>query len=198
MSTQWIRKTPKKGKKHQLVNIPSSTVRYAGPFRLPRALEQENVVTVEKNQVFNLNSDVAGTIALVQGSSPAGIGDWSSLAGSFEEFRTLAFEIEFRPANRYSKVTTTTLPMVAIVDRAGPAALANQVTGANHASAQLVSLEDPFKVGCKMTGTDESDFIATATPVSVSWIKFYVTGNSVSTTYGTCFVKYIIQLRGEA
>jgi len=180
------------------INIPTAAVTYRGPYRLPQALPQTNVLTVEKNLFFNLFSDVGGTIALVQGSSPAAIGDWTSLANSFEEYRTLAFEIEYRPANRYSKVTTATFPSCWIVDRSSASALGSSITAANHASCRLLSLEDPFKIGCKMTGTDESDFIPTSAPISVSWIKAYVTGLTASTTYGSCLVKYVIQLRGEA
>jgi hypothetical protein len=85
--------------------------------------------------------------------------------------------------------------MVGVVDRRVSTALASYDAGVSHESHKLLSLEDPWTMEVLMDGSEEAQFQAVSGPVSVTWIKLYATGLTVSTTYGKVFVEYLVQFR---
>ncbi len=67
---------------------------------------------------------------------------------------------------------------------------------ASFESARLLSLDDPWSIKCDMQNAEEAQFQPTASPASVTYIKFYGDTLSASTTYGKVFISYLVQFRG--
>jgi len=143
----------------------------------------------------DLASTVGGVIADVYGSSPAGAPNWGDTNSVWGEYRTLAVTVEFRPNNRYSKTTTTCVPIAVVTDRRNATALASYDNATSRESCRLLDLEDPWSQVLKMDGSEEAQFVAVSGPLSFYWIKLFATGLTVSTTYGKVFVKYLVQFR---
>lgn len=175
--------------------LASSAQRFVGPFDGRWRHFANHTTTLMLTDQVDLASTAGGAIADVYGNSPTGSPNWADTNTVWGEFRTLAMRVRFLPNNRYSKTTTTCVPMVAIVDRRASTALASYDAGVSHESHRLVSLEDPWTMEVFMEGSEESQFQAVSGPVSVSWIKLYATGLTVSTTYGKVFVDYLVQFR---
>jgi len=171
---------------------------YNGPIISAIDRAQEDLHTMLVARTIDVTTSGAGGFLSVISDDPSATSDWSSLSGSFEEYRTLGMHIKFYPQNRYSKVSVVTRPVGMIVDRNASAALASYDVVATHASAQICSMDDPFTYEARMQGSDEAEWNRTASPISHYWIKFYSDGNSFSTTYGIMFIYYRVQFRGRA
>lgn len=175
--------------------LPVSAQRYIGSA-VPRWAFQANHTT---EMILTDNADLAstagGTIADIFGNAPTGAPNWADTNTVWGEYRTLAMTVEFYPNNRYSKTTTTCVPLAVVVDRRAATALSSYDNATSRESCRLLSLEDPWRQVVKMEGSEESQFVAVSGPTSSNWIKLYATGLTVSTTYGKIFVKYLVQFR---
>jgi hypothetical protein len=168
---------------------------YRGPA-LPRwAFSANHSTELILTDNVDLASTAGGAIADVYGNSPTGAPNWADTNTVWGEYRTLAITVEFYPNNRYSKTTTTCVPIAVVVDRRASTALASYDSATSHESCRLLSLEDPWRQTIKMTGSEESQFVAVSAPNSSSWVKLYASGLTVSTTYGKVFIKYLVQFR---
>jgi len=175
--------------------VSTSAQAYRGPA-VPRWAFQANHTT---EMVLTDNSDLAstagGAIATVFGSGPSGCPNWADTNTVWGEYRTLAMTVEYYPNNRYSKTTTTCVPLAVLVDRRNSTALTSYDNATSHEACRLLSLEDPWRQSIKMEGTEEAAFSAVSGPNDFFWVKLYATGLTVSTTYGKIFVKYLVQFR---
>jgi hypothetical protein len=189
---------PRKGKTQgKLFKEPSSkSISYNGPVRLASADAEQSLHSLQLVNEFQLTSNSGGVINNVFPSSPNGCADWSSLALVFDEYRTLGFQVEFYPDNRYTKVTTNCTPLVCVVDRDNAAALTTYTIGAQYESCKFESVEDPWIRKVKMNGIEDSGFVNTTSPVPTFYIKLYGQNESVSTTYGLIIIRYLVQFRG--
>jgi len=182
-----------------LKELSADALEYRGPVRTAADMEQEDLHTTAFSAEFNLASSVGSQIQFVLTSDPSTlVSDWASLAASFEESRTLAIELAFYPSNRYNKTTTTTRPILLLVDRNNGGVIGNYNAGSTHVSARIKSLEDPWKITAKMQGADEAQWTSTSGPTARYWIKTYADGLSASTEYGLCIATYRVQFRGRA
>jgi len=194
----------KKQKKHlKVLNSqgPSEKVtKYTGPFLPIGAKNEVQTLVLLQAQAFDLITSGAGVINTTYGSWPSGTSNWSSLSTTWHEARTLSFEMLFYPQNRYNKTTTTTRPLVTLIDHEDAATVGSYVSAASHNSMQLHSLEDPFRTIAKMDGVEESVFQDTGVSASTGnrfYIKLYSDGNSLSTTFGVVILRYLVQVRGK-
>lgn len=183
--------TQRQGPKELSVSAQS----YRGPA-VPRwAFSANHTDTMLLVDNVDLASTAGGAIADVYGNSPSGAPNWADMNTVWGEYRTLAMTIEFYPNNRYSKTTTTCVPLAVVVDRRNATAYASYDAATSHETARLRSLEDPWRVEIKMDGSEESQFIAVSGPTSSNWLKLYASGLTISTTYGKVFIKYLVQFR---
>jgi hypothetical protein len=174
---------------------PIGAMVYTGPLKPGWALHANHTTTLLLVDNLTVASSGAGIIADVYGTSPSGCPNWGDTIDIWGEYRTLAMRVRFFPANRYSKTTTTCLPGVRIVDRRSATALASLDAGCTHETAIITSLEDPWRSEIRMNGAEEAQFMAVSGPTSFAWVKLYFTGLSLSATYGTVFVEYLVQFR---
>ncbi len=172
---------------------------YFGPVK-SRFTEREEVDlhTETLHWVGDFSSTGASVMNASFGSSPTSAGDWSNFAAVYAECRVLGIEIHFVPKDRYSKSTTTCVPIVGVIDRTSSSPLSTYSSAYAYASARILSLEDPWSIIAHMQNAEESQFQAVGSIASLYWIKFYGDGLSVSTTYGKIFISYRVQFRGKA
>jgi len=171
--------------------------RYTGPVAVRGANRQAQITTKEMHQAFQFNSTGAGVFSTVFGSRPDTCSSWAGFAAVFDQYRTLAFELTFMPDNRYSKTTTTCLPMLIVSDRDDATALTSLAAACSYDSVKMVSLEDPWSYTMKMDGIEEAAFLDTASPANTFYIKTYVSGLSLTTGYGLVLLTYRVQFRAS-
>lgn len=191
-------KNSKIANRGQSANPPSNVVSYRGPAILPGSYEQYDVHSVNMSYEFAVTSTAAGTIDFATGSGGvSNVGDWASISAGFAEYRVLAMRFRYFPYNRYSKTTTTCIPFITAVDRNSSSSLGSYANAANHASAKISSIEDPWQRDVKMDGADEAAFQPVSSATSFFWLKVYASGLSISTTYGLAVITYLVQFRGK-
>jgi len=172
-----------------------SAQRYVGPIIGSPFNDANHTTTLLLIYQTSLASTVGGVVADVFGNNPSSASNWGDSNAVWGEYRVLAFRLEFYPVNRYSKTTTVTFPVLVDVDRRNSTALTSFSVAAARETCKMRSLEDPWHEEIRMTGSEESQFIAVSAPTALSWFKLYSTGLSVSTTYGLILVKYLVQFR---
>jgi len=172
-----------------------SSQQYNGPVSMRVFSGGDHTTTLLLTYQTTLVSDAGGVISTVFGNNPSSAGNWADTNTVWGEHRVLAFKVEFFPYNRYSKTTTTCIPVVVDVDRRSATALPNMAAATSRETAKLKSLEDPWKIEAKMKGSEEAQFLAVSSPNSFIWIKTYTSGLTVSTTYGLILVRYLVQFR---
>lgn len=175
--------------------LPVSAQKFLGSLDAGWRRFGNHTTTMMLTDQVDLASTAGGAIADVYGNSPTGSPNWADTNTVWGEFRVLGMKVRFYPNNRYSKTTTTCVPLVVCVDRRVSTALASYDAGVSREAHRLLSLEDPWTEQVLMDGSEEAQFQAVSGPVSVSWIKLYATGLTVSTTYGKVFVDYLVQFR---
>jgi len=173
---------------------------YKGPINLHAMKEQEELYTVPLLFTGSLTSTAGAVLDAFYTNDPVSyaLAEWNSLAALYGEYRVLGIQVEYYPINRYSKTTTQCTPLVVFVDRDAPTSLSGSyLAAAQHESARILSLEDPWKEAAKMQNAEESQFKQTNLTSADFSVKFYADGLSVSSVYGRVFVRMLIQFRGR-
>jgi hypothetical protein len=195
------KRRPRRSAKRGSTHPSGASLVYRGPYKLPGAREQNTLYTMEIRSLLTLSSSVGGVINQVFDNNPSGYQDWSSIAALWDEYRPLSIFVEYKPYNRYSKVTTVTRPMYLVADRDSVGALGSVNAAIQYESCRVVSLEDFWSSGVKTEGAlslgGTTSWTTTASPVASYCLKTYTTGLSASTTYGDVLVTTLIQLRGR-
>lgn len=194
------KKHAKKKGKSELPNPSANTQSYKGPIISKAMREAEDLVPIPLIFTGAISSTAGGVIDAYYSSDPNsyGLSEWTNLVALYGEYRLLGMEVKFYPRDRYSKTSTVCMPLVVLVDRDAPTfALGSYQVAASHASARIVSLEDPWVEVAKMQNAEESQFIATNATHAFYSVKFYADGLSVSANYGRAFVYLLIQFRGR-
>jgi len=187
--------------------LPIKALQYFGPVRTPDVLRQQDCYTTVLQIDGVLSSDGAGQFNPVFSSSPNAPGGglsacpgWSSLAAVFDEFRTLAFEIEFLSVydqliSGASNVLTT------VLDYDVATALGAYGTADNYGSQKNFSIQEydgkVKKRKILMSGPENSGFTNTGAPASLFWIKCYAASLALSSQVVHMFVRYRVQFRGR-
>ena len=170
---------------------------YRGPITSRAGREEADLHTVLLFYIAELISTGGGVVNNVMDDNPSNASEWSNFSALFHEYRVLGATLEFWPQNRYSKSTTITRPVAAIVDRSAAGALGSYAAAFNHPSARMVGLDDPFKVVWHMENAEESTFLQTASSAARHWFKLYADTVSNTTTYGIYRVSLLTQFRGR-
>lgn len=177
---------------------PSANVTiYKGPIIDPQDRQESDMIETVLSFTDVLDSNGAGAILDVIGNDPAASGDFSSFSNIYDEYRVLGERLEFFPYNRYSKTTTTCVPIIVVKDRNDSLALASYSAALQYSSAVKRSLEDPWVEQMKMNGIEDAGFVNTASTSANRWYKFYGDGLTTSTNYGRYFFYLRVQFRGR-
>jgi len=198
------KKSPKVNKwrmSHEQVALevlgPSPNVlQYFGPVKFQfETLQLSTYTTVIAGEAA-LSSDAGGSIASVWTNSPNVSGVWGSIANLFDEYRTLAFRVEYYPHNKYNRgVSVTTQPILVVLDMDNSTALTSYTSGTYFSSAKMFTMDDKWVYEGKMSGVTDGQFITTASPTPFAWIKSWATGLTASTNYGLLLFYWRVQLR---
>jgi len=175
--------------------LSTSAQRYNGPVVSRVFNFGDHTTTLLLVFQTTLASDGAGVIASVFSNNPSSAANWADTNTVWGEYRCLGFRVEFFPYNRYSKTTTTCVPLVVDVDRRSATALASYAAATSRETAKMRSVEDPWFEQATMNGSEESQFLAVSSTTPFIWIKTFGSGYTISTTYGMIIVKYRIQFR---
>lgn len=194
------RRAPRRSNQFRQAPNPSPNLQtYKGPIVSKADKEEADMIVAPLNFTGVLTSTAGGVIDSSYSSDPASyaLADWTNLAATWHEYRTLGFRVEFFPNDRYSKTTTKCTPMIVCIDRQSAGTLGSYQVAMDHSSAKKVSLEDPWSMEVKMSNAEESQFISSVGTQALLWIKFYADGLTVSTQYGRAFVYLLLQMRGR-
>ncbi len=193
------RKRTRRAQFRQAPRVNPNSLVYTGP--IISAADRQEADTDETMLMFtgDISSSAGGTIDSNYSNDPNSysLNDWTNLIALWHEYRVLGFTVKFFPNNRYSKTTTVTAPLIVCVDRQTSGTLSTYQGAMNHSSAMVKSIEDPWTMTAKMQNAEEAQFKSTASTSANTWIKFFATGLSVSTSYGRSFVYLRIQFRGR-
>jgi len=180
---------------------------YRGIVRSPADFRQKDLHTVVLSTDGTIPSDSSGILAPVFGSSPAAPGaslgacaGWSSLASTFDEFRTLAFEVEFLSV--YDQlISGASQILAAVIDYDANTALSSYGVSDNYSSQRMFSVQEydgkVKRVVARMTGIENAGFQNTASPAALYWIKFFASNLAISSQVIHVFVRYRVQFRGR-
>jgi len=181
--------------RRKMANPSSTIVNYRGPIitRAERSDTNERVVVL--HELATVTSSGAGVLNAVYGSNPSASSNWSSMASAFDEYRTLGMQIRYMPFNRYNKVTTSCIPLLAVLDYNDASSLTSTTDATQYQSVLMKSLEDPHSMTIKMSELTAAAFTTTASPVNLFYIKIYASGLSLSTGYGYYLISRRVQFR---
>ncbi len=144
-----------------------------------------------------LTSDGSGLITSVFSNSPTSAQNWSSYAGTFDEYRVLAYNVTFKPLWPCGGSTQTFwAPIARVVDRSDATALTSYALASRYDSFKESAGQRKFSQWWNMTSVEEAAFISTSSSTPNSWIKLYSSGNSASLTVGRVEITYLVQFRG--
>lgn len=179
----------------------ASTVVYTGPLRQPVGDRGGvDTIKVELHEATDVpfTSSAGGVINFNFAMTPITAADWTSWASVYGEARLLGCRVQFLPRNRYSKSTTVTTPMISNVIHSTAAPSITSYTDAMAASsAEERSLEDPWAVEFRMSGTEEALFKDIGGVTTIGNIHLYADGLSLSTVYGKACIYWLVQFRGR-
>lgn len=178
---------------------PEEQQAHAGDIVMIRQLSmlQQDLYTTRLVSEVQVTTTAAGLYNGVFGNSPStGVG-WTNLAAVFDEYRVLALVINFRPI--VTTLTTYTFqPFGSLIDYDTTGAITSYTLGAAYSSYKEVMGNRPFRRVALMSGSENSQYITTATPVTTFVVKTVSVGNlPVSSVIGNIFVEYYVQFRGR-
>jgi len=193
-------------------DFPATALRYRGPIWDPGAIGNRDIVTANLLFEGTLTSSAGGVISSVYDQSMTGLQGWTQFSQLYDEFRVLGCQLEYFPANRYSRGAIATFPGFGVIDRDSNGALTSTAQAVGYASCRILSLDDPWtdrrefrgssvpSLSYRMDAVNDGLFITTAapTPATKPTIKLYITGLTATTNYGIVIQRVLVQFRGKA
>jgi hypothetical protein len=192
----------------KLPELSIRAVQYNGPVRELAFMRQQDLYTTVFSTDGILSSTSGGILAPVFPNTPdspgGGLGacaDWSNAVAVFDEYRVLAFEVEFLSV--YDQlISGATTVLTGVVDFDSSNALTSYGVADAYGSQQIFSVQEydgkVKKMTAHMSGIENSVFTTTAFTSPQFWIKLYGSGFVVSTPIIHVFVRYRVQFRGRA
>jgi hypothetical protein len=198
-------KSVKVGRKKISSNPATAVVTYLGPLITPSERRQQDLYTMVTHTDGLVGTGGAGTSAPVFTSYPGapggGLGappDWAGLAGIYDEYRTLAFEVRCFPIRKYDP-TSLTLHNEGgmVVDYDSNAALTNLGQADRYSSCVYGSTYKTFSNIARMSGPENSQFIGSGITTPTMWIKMWFDTLTISVNYWHVTITYRLQFRGK-
>jgi hypothetical protein len=180
------------------MELPATSITYRGPVIPADARGDLDVHTQLVAFTGTLGSSGAGAISSYLVNDISASSDWAGFAAIYKEYRILAQKVEYLPHNRYSKTTTVCAPFTVAIDHSG-----STTTPVSHqeliqySSARKKSIEDPWSMTAKMSGTEEAQYLPTTTTTPRYGFKIFADSLSASTTYGRYYFYWLVQFRGR-
>ncbi len=144
-----------------------------------------------------VTTDGAGLLQSVFSNNPSSTSNWSGYAGVFDEYRILGVVLDFKRLFAVGGATTLFYaPVAHCIDRSDSTVLTSYDLALRSQDGKESNGNVGFRVIMPMKDVGESEFKSTASPVAETWIKFYSSGNTASTTIGRAAVQYVVQFRG--
>jgi len=163
-----------------------------------KALKQQDLYTERLIYELPCNTDGSGVLATVFGSNPSNCAGWSNLAAAYDEYRTLAIRVKFRPLKFSTGGSTITLaPIAAVCDYDTATAFASYASAALYSSFQEFSAAVPWSKTILMSGAENAQFLSTGAGSSLMYIKLYSSNNTISLLIGRFEAEYYVQFRGK-
>ncbi len=191
------KKQKKRGNKQIRLNPSSTSLSYGGPIKDAMSKDEKDTTSVLLSWTGVISSDGAGANTSVLSNDPSASADFSSYSNIYDEVRVLGERLEYFPYNRYSKTTTTCVPLIVVKDRNDGTVLSSYSSAISYSSAMKRSVEDPWAETFKMNGQFEATWQSTSTPFATRWFKLFGQGFSTSTDYGRFFMYARVQFRGR-
>ncbi len=204
MALVQVKKTSSKKKGKKTNAGPGATALvYSGPSRLPRSMQQDDLMMTQINNAGALQTSAAGLLNTVfdaysQMSTPA---DFASFQNLYTEYRILSMEIEGIPWNTFNMPTTNVLtPLYTMEDRANNSPVTSQVAAIDYESCKVFMPSKRWVRTIKMHSPEEAQWVAIgSSPATASrlYIKLYSAGNSNSITLYDFVARVLVQFRGR-
>lgn len=200
------RASPKRNPLEGRRELAITAAEYFGPVRTPDVLRGQDCYTCILTSDGALTTDAGGLIQYVFSSSPAAPGavgaapGWSSMAAVFDEFRTLAFEVEF--LSIYDQLISGASNMLTtVLDYDSATALPSYAVSDNYGSQKNFSIQEYDgklkKRKILMSGIENSVFSNTSAPPALFWIKFFAASLVSSVQVLHVVVRWRVQFRGR-
>jgi len=197
------RMTKKKSRSaSKAMSIPDGATTYRGPADLPLSRLGRQGAIIPLTVTSGQSSSGAGLLAFVIGNNPNTTSEWADLTPLYEEFRVLALEVHWEPYYPHwgstAALAQNQAPLVCYPQRnAGSAAATTYSTAFQFGGSTVHSVQDRITQTIKMSGTFESNFQNTATPVAVAAVGFTAVGLSNTIQYGITFTRMLVQFRSR-
>jgi len=176
-------------------NPRTDVLTYSGPVNMP----QEQLSVIDLVYDAPVATGAPGTLADRLDDYPINSPDWVNVAALFAEYRVLAMRVRFVPNVTGATIGTLLYaPFVVVLDlTSNTTPLASYAIASGYAIQRVTSLNEPWTMFHRMSGTEESTFVSTATPLIDYSFKTFATGLTASSNYGRYFIYYRCQFRGR-
>jgi len=163
-----------------------------------RVRGQQNTYTMVGTYESPAASDTSGNLTQVFGNNPSSVAGWSSLLGTFDEYRVLGMRLQFLPLELNGALVVQA-PIAACVDYDSLTPATSYVYLAQYDSYYEASQDkaDKWHKYALMSGVENAGFTTTSSPVNTFWIKTFSSGNTPSVNLGRWVLTYLIQFRGR-
>lgn len=194
-----MKKAHKKNKKNASNPNPGDTVVvYNGPVALPRQNDAAATISVQMYLVHFVTTNGSGVANDVIGNNPAAFAEWVDFQSLWTEYRVLATEYTYVPSYQNVQGTLTFGPCVFVWNRYNNTALASISAAFQNESCVLGTLGSKVHRIIKMHDTLDAQYRSTNPGTTDGWwMKIYGSGYSNATTYGTVYLKSLVQFRGR-
>lgn len=170
---------------------------YRGPIHVGESKFSDKLDVVNLHSNTTSSSNGVGVIASEITFNPNTTLQWASYAARFREYRVLAVELNWVP---YHVVNTTSIvvgPIVVATNKAGTLGTPTSKTQVSAlANSRYEHTARRFSYVIRPDDYTDLDVGSTASPSSEFSFLMYGDGLSVSTTYGTYFITWVVQFSG--
>ncbi len=188
--------------KKVLTGPPVGATTYSGPAMIKPGPKDEDMTVVRLSYAVALTSGVSGAIFQSFQNDPSLCAEWSSYVGLYEEHRVLSTVHRFMPtAINYTTSSDTKVygNIVWSLNRnAGLTPPANSFAAWQKSNAIIRNAQQSATFQTKAGSAQEMLFRATTAPGATWQLDANGEGFSISATWGTVYVEFLIQFRNRA
>jgi len=186
-----------KGMLREREELSQQALIYTGPIRSLADKESLDTHTQLINYEATIATSGAGIVASYFVNNISAATNWAQVSALYKEYRILGIRMEYEPLARYSSANIKAPGLIAI-DRTSTGTPASYDAVMQYSSARKVSLEDPWSIEAKMSGTVEAQWLGTGTTTPFMGFILYSANNSNTFTIGQYFFYWLVQFRGVA
>jgi hypothetical protein len=123
--------------------------------------------------------------------------NWTNTASTYDEYRILAWQIEYSPFGRYHTNVSPNIvaPIMIACDRTDATAAASMASIVGHVSVRMFNLADSWKYTIRADGLKDFQWTPCSAPVATFYCKTYADNVSASYACGRFLLSMRLQLR---